>query len=54
MEDRLNKANIKAAEATVLREKAQAALLLVDAGYDPEDVLDAVGLPSMGVHSYRN
>lgn len=37
------------ADALELKEKAAAAQALVDAGYDPHDVLEVVGLPDMGV-----
>jgi HK97 family phage portal protein len=37
------------ADALELKSKAQAALWLVGAGYDPSDVLETVGLPDMGV-----
>ena len=37
------------ADALELKSKAQAAQWLVDAGYDPHDVLETVGLPDMGV-----
>lgn len=37
------------ADALELKEKANAAQALVNAGYDPKDVLEAVGLPDMGV-----
>jgi HK97 family phage portal protein len=37
------------ADALELKEKAAAAASLVDAGYDPHDVLEVVGLPDMGV-----
>jgi HK97 family phage portal protein len=37
------------ADALELKSKAQAAQALVEAGYDPTDVLEAVGLPAMGV-----
>jgi phage portal protein BeeE len=37
------------ADALELKSKAQAAQLLVTAGYDPHDVLETVGLPDMGV-----
>lgn len=36
-------------DALELKEKAAAAQVLVDAGYDPHDVLEVVGLPDMGV-----
>jgi HK97 family phage portal protein len=37
------------ADALELKSKAQAAQFLVDAGYDPHDVAETVGLPAMGV-----
>lgn len=37
------------ADALELKSKAQAAQMLVDAGYDPSDVLETVGLPDMAV-----
>jgi phage portal protein BeeE len=37
------------ADALELKSKAESAAALVAAGYDPHDVLEAVGLPDMGV-----
>jgi len=37
------------ADALELKEKAASAQLLIDAGFDPHDVLEIVGLPDMGV-----